>query len=268
MATDIVGRAADPARHRRRADLRPQLRRPVPARPRRPGSSAGIWQAGDRGRRGAVLRASSSCCWSGSAPAQVISGDLTVGQLISFLGYALFMIYPIQTFFELAQKSPGRWSRRARRSRSSSSSRRGPTGREHAAAARTPTCTTSVTGFVARRRRADDRGVRRARGHGRARRPARPLPAGRHRAGQPGARGGHQGPRGPPGPGGQRLAERAAARRARRGAGQPRVGRHARRRRPRRAPRSTTYAGRSWSATPAASSSPAPCRTPSTRTAG
>ena len=35
---------------------------------------------------------------------QVISGDLTIGQLISFLGYALFMIYPIQTFFEFAQK--------------------------------------------------------------------------------------------------------------------------------------------------------------------
>ena len=41
--------------------------------------------------------------WLGSR--QVISGDLEIGQLISFLGYALFMIYPIQTFFELAQKS-------------------------------------------------------------------------------------------------------------------------------------------------------------------
>jgi uncharacterized protein len=35
---------------------------------------------------------------------QVIRGELTIGQLISFLGYALFMIYPIQTFFEFAQK--------------------------------------------------------------------------------------------------------------------------------------------------------------------
>ena len=35
---------------------------------------------------------------------QVIGGELTIGQLISFLGYALFMIYPIQTFFEFAQK--------------------------------------------------------------------------------------------------------------------------------------------------------------------
>ena len=40
--------------------------------------------------------------WLGTR--QVISGDLTIGQLISFLGYALFMIYPIQTFFEFAQK--------------------------------------------------------------------------------------------------------------------------------------------------------------------
>ena len=40
--------------------------------------------------------------WLGTR--QVISGDLQIGQLISFLGYALFMIYPIQTFFELAQK--------------------------------------------------------------------------------------------------------------------------------------------------------------------
>jgi ABC-type multidrug transport system fused ATPase/permease subunit len=40
--------------------------------------------------------------WLGTR--QVIAGDLTIGQLISFLGYALFMIYPIQTFFELAQK--------------------------------------------------------------------------------------------------------------------------------------------------------------------
>ncbi len=40
--------------------------------------------------------------WLGTR--EVISGELTIGQLISFLGYALFMIYPIQTFFEFAQK--------------------------------------------------------------------------------------------------------------------------------------------------------------------
>ncbi len=40
--------------------------------------------------------------WLGSR--EVRAGDLTVGQLISFLGYGLFMVGPIQTFFEFAQK--------------------------------------------------------------------------------------------------------------------------------------------------------------------
>lgn len=35
---------------------------------------------------------------------QVAAGDLQVGQLVSFFGYAVFMVWPIQTFFELAQK--------------------------------------------------------------------------------------------------------------------------------------------------------------------
>ena len=71
-----------------------------------------------------------------------------------------------------------------------------------------------------------DRRLRRPGRVGRARRPAGPLPAGRHEPGQPRRRGGHQGPRGP-------RARAAAAGRAgpagrpRRGARQPRVGRHA-----------------------------------------
>src|SRR5215212_5108945 len=40
--------------------------------------------------------------WLGAR--EVVAGDLTVGQLISFFGYAIFMVWPIQTFFELAQK--------------------------------------------------------------------------------------------------------------------------------------------------------------------
>jgi ABC-type bacteriocin/lantibiotic exporter with double-glycine peptidase domain len=40
--------------------------------------------------------------WLGAR--EVIAGDLTIGQLISFFGYAIFMVWPIQTFFELAQK--------------------------------------------------------------------------------------------------------------------------------------------------------------------
>jgi ABC-type bacteriocin/lantibiotic exporter with double-glycine peptidase domain len=40
--------------------------------------------------------------WLGTR--QVESGTLTVGQLITFLGYGLFMVGPIRTFFEFAQK--------------------------------------------------------------------------------------------------------------------------------------------------------------------
>ncbi len=70
---------------------------------REAGVSAGIWQA--------IIEAVGVLfsgvfivllVWLGTR--QVIAGDLLIGQLISFLGYALFMIYPIQTFFELAQK--------------------------------------------------------------------------------------------------------------------------------------------------------------------
>lgn len=39
--------------------------------------------------------------WLGAR--EVATGALTVGQLISFFGYAVFMVWPIQTFFELAQ---------------------------------------------------------------------------------------------------------------------------------------------------------------------
>ncbi|MGI8459498.1 MAG: ABC transporter ATP-binding protein [Propionibacteriaceae bacterium] len=40
--------------------------------------------------------------WLGAR--EVVMGQLSVGELISLFGYALFMIWPIQTFFELAQK--------------------------------------------------------------------------------------------------------------------------------------------------------------------
>ncbi|HEX3223959.1 MAG TPA: ABC transporter ATP-binding protein [Nocardioides sp.] len=70
---------------------------------REAGVSAGIWQAAIEAV--GVLFSGVFIVllvWLGTH--QVIDGDLTIGQLISFLGYALFMIYPIQTFFELAQK--------------------------------------------------------------------------------------------------------------------------------------------------------------------
>src|SRR3954447_3011722 len=67
------------------------------------GVSAGLWQAAIEGV--GVLFSGVFIVllvWLGTR--EVISGDLLIGQLISFLGYALFMIYPSQTFFELAQK--------------------------------------------------------------------------------------------------------------------------------------------------------------------
>jgi len=70
---------------------------------REAGVSAGTWQAAIEGV--GVLFSGVYIVllvWLGTH--QVVSGDLTIGQLISFLGYALFMVYPIQTFFELAQK--------------------------------------------------------------------------------------------------------------------------------------------------------------------
>lgn len=40
--------------------------------------------------------------WLGSH--EMMAGELTVGQLISFVGFAVFMVWPLQTFFEFAQK--------------------------------------------------------------------------------------------------------------------------------------------------------------------
>ena len=65
--------------------------------------SAGVWQ-------GAVDATSVlfsglflvALTWLGAW--EVVAGDLSVGQLISFFGYAIFMVWPIQTFFELVQK--------------------------------------------------------------------------------------------------------------------------------------------------------------------
>ena len=70
---------------------------------RQAGVSAGVWQAAIE----AVGVLTSGCflvvlMYAGSK--QVEAGDLTVGQLVSFLGYGLFMVGPIRTFFEFAQK--------------------------------------------------------------------------------------------------------------------------------------------------------------------
>ncbi len=71
---------------------------------RKAGVSSGIWQAAVEAVgvlfSGVFLV---SLVWLGTR--QVNSGELSVGQLVSFLGYGLFMVGPIRTFFELAQKS-------------------------------------------------------------------------------------------------------------------------------------------------------------------
>jgi len=67
------------------------------------GISAGIWQAAIEAIgvlfSGVFLVV---LMWAGTR--EVLSGDLSVGQLISFLGYGLFMVGPIRTFFEFVQK--------------------------------------------------------------------------------------------------------------------------------------------------------------------
>src|SRR3954451_963697 len=70
---------------------------------RQAGVSAGIWQAVIEGV-GVLFSGVFIVLLVSLGTHEVVNGDLTTGQLISFLGYALFMIYPIQTFFELAQK--------------------------------------------------------------------------------------------------------------------------------------------------------------------
>ena len=72
-------------------------------RVRRLGVTAGTWQAVTETisvlLSGLLLV---TLVWLGSH--EMLAGRLTVGQLISFVGYAVFMVWPLQTFFEFAQK--------------------------------------------------------------------------------------------------------------------------------------------------------------------
>ena len=70
---------------------------------RQAGVSAGGWQAAVEGT-GVLLSGLFVVALSWLGAREVAAGELTVGQLISFFGYAVFMVWPIQTFFELAQK--------------------------------------------------------------------------------------------------------------------------------------------------------------------
>jgi ABC-type multidrug transport system fused ATPase/permease subunit len=67
------------------------------------GVSAGRWQAAVDATSvlfsGLFLVA---LTWLGAR--EVVAGTLSVGQLVSFFGYAVFMVWPIQAFFESAQK--------------------------------------------------------------------------------------------------------------------------------------------------------------------
>ena len=103
MATDIVaglrilrGIGGEETFGRNYADQSQQARRA--------GVSSGIWQAAVEAVgvlfSGVFLV---TLVWLGTR--QVNAGELSVGQLVSFLGYGLFMVGPIRTFFELAQKS-------------------------------------------------------------------------------------------------------------------------------------------------------------------
>ena len=72
-------------------------------RVREAGVAAGLWQALIE----AVGVLFSGCflvllMYAGALAVE--TGELTVGQLVSFLGYGLFMVGPIRTFFEFAQK--------------------------------------------------------------------------------------------------------------------------------------------------------------------
>jgi ABC-type multidrug transport system fused ATPase/permease subunit len=70
---------------------------------REAGVAAGIWQAVVEAV-GVLLSGIFlvTLVWLGTR--QVQDGTLSVGELITFLGYGLFMVGPIRTFFELAQK--------------------------------------------------------------------------------------------------------------------------------------------------------------------
>src|SRR3954471_9057948 len=72
-------------------------------RTRRAGVAAGVWQAAVDSA-GVLLSGLFRVLlvWLGTR--SVIAGDLTVGELVSFAGYAVFMVWPVQSFFTLAQK--------------------------------------------------------------------------------------------------------------------------------------------------------------------
>ena len=102
MATDIVaglrilrgigGEATFGRNYRRQSQLT-----------REAGVAAGIWQAAIEAI-GVLMSGLFLVVLTYVGTRAVESGELTVGELVSFLGYGLFMVGPIRTFFEFAQK--------------------------------------------------------------------------------------------------------------------------------------------------------------------
>ena len=108
---------------------------------------------------------------------QVAAGELQIGQLVSFFGYAVFMVWPIQTFFELAQK----WVRAIIAARKTVAvMEQQPPWREPGQPLVLPSgaeLADHVSGFVASPGPVHDRGLRHPRGLGAAGRSTRPLSA-------------------------------------------------------------------------------------------
>jgi ABC-type multidrug transport system fused ATPase/permease subunit len=72
-------------------------------RTRRAGVAAGIWQAAVDSA-GLLLSGLFLVLLTWLGTRAVLDGTLRVGELVSFFGYAVFMVWPIQSFFALAQK--------------------------------------------------------------------------------------------------------------------------------------------------------------------
>jgi ABC-type multidrug transport system fused ATPase/permease subunit len=70
---------------------------------RRAGVSAGVWQAAIEAV-GVLMSGCFLVLLTYAGTIAVDNGTLSIGELVSFLGYGLFMVGPIRTFFEFAQK--------------------------------------------------------------------------------------------------------------------------------------------------------------------
>lgn len=70
---------------------------------RRAGVASGLWQ-GAIEALGVLFSGVFLVLLTTMGSRAVLTGELTIGQLIALLGYALYLVWPIRTFFEFAQK--------------------------------------------------------------------------------------------------------------------------------------------------------------------